>query len=81
MQSMMIRPCPECGGQRVVVEDCMHPGGLQPASSRIYLRQRERSTSMFGGKLNTSPTVTLTCICCGYTAWYATMPANLIPDQ
>ena len=85
MQPFMRKPCPECGGQRVVVEDHLK-GGLMMAlplsDSGIYLRQSQRSTSKFHqGDFNTSPTVVLTCIRCGYTAWYATEPSNLIPDQ
>jgi predicted nucleic-acid-binding Zn-ribbon protein len=71
MQPFVIKPCPECGGQRVQVENY---------SSAIFLQQRARSTSVFKQKSNISATVVLVCIHCGYTAWYAKKFSNLIPD-
>ena len=81
MQPSTTRPCPECGGQRVEVEDRMHTRG--PYSNTpyaMYLQQWARSRNIFKRKSNKSETITLTCIRCGYTAWYATEPSNLIPD-
>lgn len=72
MKPLMIRPCPECGGQRVPVE--YYDG-------TIFLKQGARSTSFFKQKSNISSTRVLVCLCCGYTAWYAVEPANLIPDE
>ena len=85
MKPVMPKPCPECGGRRVVVEDHVRGGiamALPLPDSGIYLRQSQRSAGRFSqGSLNLSATVVLTCIQCGYTAWYALEPANLIPDQ
>ena len=81
MQPFVIRPCPECGGQRVQVEDYIANGGPYSGTAfGTFLRQRARSTSVFKQKSNLSATVVLVCIHCGYTAWYATEPTNLIPD-
>jgi predicted nucleic-acid-binding Zn-ribbon protein len=79
MQPSTTRPCPECGGQRVEVEDRMHIRGGS-MSYAMYLKQWARSRNIFKRKSNKSETITLTCIRCGYTAWYATEPSNLIPD-
>jgi len=50
--------------------------------SGIYLQQSQRSSGWFSPvRLNLSGTVVLTCIQCGYTAWYAIEPSNLIPDE
>jgi hypothetical protein len=85
MKPVMPKPCPEFGGRRVVVEDHVSGGiamALPIPDSRIYLQQSQRSTGRFyRWNLNTSPTVVLTCIQCGYTACYATEPSHLIPDQ
>ncbi len=77
MKPSTIRPCPECGGQRVPVEDHMH--GSYPTRA-LFLVQPMRSRKIFQAKSNSSETLTLTCLQCGYTAWYAVEPSNLIPD-
>jgi ssDNA-binding Zn-finger/Zn-ribbon topoisomerase 1 len=76
------KPCPECGGRRVEVQDNMHKNSFSgPDNYAIYLTQNARSASFWQkGKSNRSETLTLTCIHCGYTAWYALEPLNLVPD-
>jgi len=76
------KPCPECGGRRVEVQDNMHSSRFpDPDTYAIYLIQNARSSGFFQrGKSNRSETITLTCIQCGYTAWYALEPLNLVPD-
>ncbi len=71
-----LRPCPECGGQRVQVSiSTIAPGNL------IQVTQLKRKTSLFSSKSNQSYLNALACINCGYTAIYAKQPSNLIPDQ
>lgn len=83
MELAKVRPCPECGGHRVMVSVGVPHGGYTDAS--IKLKQEERSISVLnhikGDKHNDSMTVGLTCTSCGYTALFATDPKNLIPDQ
>jgi predicted nucleic-acid-binding Zn-ribbon protein len=75
----VFKPCPECGGRRVEVQDNMRGyGGIVYA---MFLTQNARSTSILKkGKSNRSGTLTLTCLQCGYTSWYALQPLNLVPD-
>jgi predicted nucleic-acid-binding Zn-ribbon protein len=74
------KPCPECGGRRVEVQDNMR--GYGGNAYAMYLTQNARSTSFWKKeKSNRSETLTLTCIQCGYTAWYALQPLNLVPDE
>lgn len=72
-----IKPCPECGGQRVKVSSF----GFDPTWGAFLLVQSRRKKGSFGLRSNESLTNTLTCLKCGYTAWYAQSPDNLIPDE
>ncbi|GHO56790.1 hypothetical protein [Ktedonobacter robiniae] len=78
MTQPYIKPCPECGGQRVLVE-ALTPvhGGF----NLLMLKQPLRSTPLFSKKNRYSDTVALTYLVCGYTAMYATKPDNLKPDS
>jgi ssDNA-binding Zn-finger/Zn-ribbon topoisomerase 1 len=58
-------PCPECRGERVRAQ--AGPYGFQLIP--------EQSGKIFKPS---SGTVTLVCIACGYTSWYATEPEKLI---
>ncbi|GHO52159.1 hypothetical protein KSD_03940 [Ktedonobacter sp. SOSP1-85] len=73
-----IKPCPECGGQRVYVEAIV---SVKIPDTSVMLKQPKRSTPLFSGKSRYSDTVALTCLMCGYTALYATEPANLVPNK
>ncbi|GHO50784.1 hypothetical protein [Ktedonospora formicarum] len=79
----MIRPCPECGGQRVRVA-VGTPTDRALGNAPLELKQEERKvpflTAIKGDKINYSGTTALTCTQCGYTALYATHPHKLIPD-
>src|SRR5262245_59449613 len=72
-----IKPCPECGGQRVKVSS-FEFGYIKGA---LWLVQGRRKTGFFYTRSNESLANTLTCLKCGYTAWYAQSPENLIPDE
>ncbi|GHO97962.1 hypothetical protein KSF_080100 [Reticulibacter mediterranei] len=73
------KPCPECGGRRIAVEDHMTSSH---GASYIYLTPIRRTPSSWTlWKSRKSETLTLTCLQCGYTAWYALEPLNLLPDE
>jgi len=72
-QLRTIKPCPECGGQRVVAEE------EERCATRLI--QRGRYTGPLGKRSNTSGAFAFVCIQCGYISWYATEPSHLIPDQ
>ncbi|GHO57240.1 hypothetical protein [Ktedonobacter robiniae] len=76
-----IKPCPECGGRRVqtITEIAGDDQWLNPPYIRI--KQPERRSNWFKGKLRTSEVSTTTCLDCGYTAVFATNPENLTPDE
>jgi predicted nucleic-acid-binding Zn-ribbon protein len=77
----VFKPCPECGGRRVEVQDNMQLHGGPLFTYAMYLTQNARSSKFWKGNSNRSETLTLTCLQCGYTAWYAREPFNLIPDE
>jgi len=78
--SPTFKPCPECGGRRVAVEDYMT--NVRGDAYGIYLKPIRGSSSFWHiGKSKKSETLTLTCLQCGYTAWYALEPLNLLPDE
>lgn len=74
----MIKPCPECGGQRVYAEAIV---SVRINDTSVMLKQPKRSIPLLSGKSRYSDTVALTCLVCGCTAMYATKPANLMPDK
>ncbi|WP_157507459.1 hypothetical protein [Ktedonobacter racemifer] len=47
----------------------------------IRIKQPERRSNWFKGRLRTSEVSTITCLDCGYTAVFATNPENLTPDE
>jgi predicted nucleic-acid-binding Zn-ribbon protein len=75
-----IKPCPECGGQRIMVESYIVSRRKISVLGKIFLRQSKRKQNTFQRKYNTSDMTTLTCLSCGYTAWYAQNLNNLLPD-
>lgn len=75
MSPRSFKPCPECGGQRVEVE-----AGVPDAGRGMYVVLKGRRFSFFSRK-GESHLMTLTCLQCGYTAWYATELHNLNPDE
>ncbi|QBD79421.1 hypothetical protein EPA93_26910 [Ktedonosporobacter rubrisoli] len=74
------KPCPECGGIRIAVEDYMSCGPYHQAFG-MFLKPLRRSTSLWPRRSRQSETLTLTCLQCGYTAWYALEPRNLLPEE
>ncbi len=75
-QLFTLKPCPECGGQRVQVS----LSTIQP-NILLQVTQQKRKTKLFSGHSNQSYVSALTCTTCGYTTLYATQPSNLIPDE
>ena len=74
MNQASYSPCPFCGEKRVSVTVLTARGG------QLHVVQSQRALTLFSGKSSTSPLTALTCTGCGFTAFYATQPANLLPD-
>ena len=78
-----LKPCPECGGQRVRTTLNINPlVGME--QNELQLRQPKRVIGLgglFSGQSNKSEVATVSCTNCGYTTLYATQPGNLIPDE
>jgi len=75
MEQPFVRPCPECGGQRVTVSTW--PAILVYGVGHVFKMFPKKSD-----KSNKSSSVkTVSCLKCGRLFFYAEEPERLIPNE
>jgi predicted nucleic-acid-binding Zn-ribbon protein len=76
MDMSHLKQCPLCGGQQLTPVHVF----TQTQVSGVFLKQQKRKARFFGPKTNIASTKAITCLSCGYTAFFAIEIENLVPD-